>query len=149
MINLYNKDCLPEMAKMKDNQFDLAIVDVPYGIKEDGHRHNQTRSKMAKSKKYHPALWNQLRPSIEYFIELKRVSKNQIIWGANHLCDLVNLKSSCWIVWNKKCEGGNHFADAELAYGSFNTAVRTFDFIWQGMIQENMKNKETKYLTLI
>jgi len=132
------------MARYPDNHFELAIVDPPYGIKEDGHRENQTRSKLAKSKKYHSALWDQNKPDYDYFIELKRVSKNQIIWGANHLCDLINLKSSCWIVWNKKCEGGNHFADAELAYSSFKTAVRTFEFVWQGMIQGNMKNKETR-----
>jgi site-specific DNA-methyltransferase (adenine-specific) len=144
MIELTNEDNMELMARYPNNHFDLAIVDPPYGIKEDGHRENQTRSKMAKSKKYHNALWSQKKPSKEYFIELKRVSKNQIIWGANHLCDLFNAKSSCWIIWNKKCKGGNHFADAEIAYGSFDTAVRTFDFVWQGMIQGDMKNKEIR-----
>jgi len=144
MIEITNEDNMILMARYPDKYFDLAIVDPPYGIKEDGHRENQTRSKLAKSKKYNSALWDQSRPKAEYFIELKRVSKNEIIWGANHLCDLINLKSSCWIVWNKKCNGGNHFADAELAYGSFKTAVRVFDFIWQGMIQQDMKNKENR-----
>ena len=134
------------MKDMDDNQYDLAIVDPPYGIKEDGHRENHTRSKLAKSKKYHNALWNQSKPSKEYFNELIRVSVNQIIWGANHLADLFNSKSSCWIVWNKKVMSGkgNHFADCELAYGSFSTAVRSFEFEWQGMIQGDMKNKEKR-----
>ena len=134
------------MKDMDDNQYDLAIVDPPYGIKEDGHRENHTRSKLAKSKKYHNALWNQSKPNKEYFNELIRVSVNQIIWGANHLADLFNSKSSCWIVWNKKVMSGkgNHFADCELAYGSFSTAVRSFEFEWQGMIQGDMKNKEKR-----
>ena len=143
-ITITNEDCMELFKRTPDNYYSLSIVDVPYGIKEDGHRENHTRSKLAKSKKYHSELWNQDRPTEEYFIELKRVSKNQIIWGANHLTDLFNAKSSCWIVWNKKCAGGNHFADAELAYGSFSTAVRTFEFVWQGMIQGDMKNKEIR-----
>ncbi len=141
---VYNEDCMIGMARYPDKWFDLAVVDPPYGIREDGHRENETRSKLAKSKKYHSALWNQDRPSKEYFDELIRVSKHQIVWGANHLADLLCVKSSCWIVWNKKCAGGNHFADAELAYGSFNTAVRSFDFVWQGMIQERMDEKEIR-----
>ena len=143
MIKLLNMDCMEYMASQPDNSFDLAIVDPPYGIREDGHRENHTRSKLAVSKKYHSALWNQDRPTKEYFNELTRVSKNQIIWGANHLADLFDARSSCWIVWNKKVMSGkgNHFADCELAYGSFKTAVRSFEFEWQGMIQGDMKNK--------
>lgn len=141
-----NMDCMEAMKGFPDKFFDLAIVDPPYGIEEDGHRENQTRSKMAKSKSYHTALWDQERPTKEYFIELNRVSKNQIIWGANHLADLFNAKSSCWLVWNKAVMSGNknHFADCELAYTSFQTAVRSFEFEWQGMIQGNMKDKENR-----
>lgn len=146
MIEYYNEDCMVGMARYPDNHFQLAICDPPYGIREDGHRENHTRSKLARSKKYHSALWDQKRPNNEYFKELFRVSKNQIVWGANHLCDLFNAKSSCWIVWNKKVMSGkgNHFADCELAYCSYNTSVRSFEFEWQGMIQGNMKNKESR-----
>ena len=145
-VEILHCDCMDVMAGMPDNWADLAICDPPYGICEDGHRENQTRSKLAVSKKYNNALWNQNRPSKSYFIELKRVSKNQIIWGANHLADLFDAKSSCWLVWNKKVMSGaaNHFADCELAYGSFPTAVRSFEFEWQGMIQGNMKNKQIR-----
>lgn len=145
-IELYNEDCMELMKRYPDNYFQLAIVDPPYGIKEDGHRENHTRSKLARSKKYNNALWTQKAPESKYFEELIRVSKNQIIWGANHMADLFNAKSSCWIVWNKKVMSGkgNHFADAELAYGSFSTAVRTFEFEWQGMIQGDMKSKENR-----
>lgn len=143
-VELLHIDCMEYMAGLPDKAFDLAIVDPPYGIRQDGHRENQSRSKLAKSKNYHNALWSQQRPDAEYFKELERVSKNRIIWGANHLADLFNAKSSCWIVWNKKVMSGNgnHFADSELAYGSFPTAVRSFEFEWQGMIQGNMRDKE-------
>ena len=139
-INIYNEDCLIAMREMSDDQFDLAIVDVPYGIKEDGHRENN-RSKLAKSKDYHKALWDQERPTKEYFNELFRISKNQIVWGANHLCDLFNAKSSCWIIWDKQ-NGDNNFADCEIAYTSFKSAVRMYKFRWAGMLQGDMKNKE-------
>ena len=141
LITLHNLDCLPAMREMVDNQYSLAIVDVPYGIKQDGHRENN-RSKLAISKNYHKALWDQDRPDLEYFKELFRVSENQIIWGGNHLCDLFNAQSSCWIVWDKDNSGD--FADCELAYTSFETAVRKFQFTWNGMLQGDMKNKETR-----
>jgi site-specific DNA-methyltransferase (adenine-specific) len=146
MIELLNIDCMTYMATVPDKYFDLAIVDPPYGIREDGHRENQTRSKLAVSKKYHAALWDQGRPDKKYFAELQRISNNQIIWGANHLADLFNAKSSCWLVWNKAVLSGNknHFADCELAFASFPTAVRSFEFEWQGMIQGNMKDKEDR-----
>ncbi len=140
---VYNMDCMTGMALTPDKYYDLAVVDPPYGIKQNGHRENQTRSKLAKSKKYHIALWDQLAPDVEYFNELFRISKLQIIWGANHFISKIPYDSSCWLVWNKK-SGKNHFADAELAWTSFNTAVRTFDFKWQGMLQEDMKNKESR-----
>lgn len=75
---------------------------------------------------------------------MKRVSKNQIIWGANHFIEHIpNANSSCWIVWDKD-NGENDFADCELAYTSFKSAVRKFKFRWQGMLQENMKCKEER-----
>jgi len=141
LIKLLNMDCMAYMATQPDNAFNLAIVDPPYGIREDGHRENN-RSKLAISTNFNKALWGQDRPTKKYFIELCRVSKNQIIWGANHLADLFNAKSPCWIVWDKDNSGG--FADCELAFGSFNAAVRKFKFRWNGMLQGDMKNKEAR-----
>ena len=132
MIEITNEDNMKLMARYPDDHFDLAIVDPPYGIKQDGHRENN-RSKLAKSTKYHKALWDQGRPTNEYFNELFRVSKNQIIWGGYHLTDLIIKFSPCWIVWNKHTTG--NFADCELAYTSFKTAVRMFDYPWNGFIQ--------------
>ena len=136
----YNMDCMELMAKYPDKHFDLAIVDPPYGIRQDGHRENN-RSKLAISKNYHKALWDQDSPSEEYFKELYRVSKNQFIWGANNYPQYLK-KSPCWIVWDKDNSG--NFADCELAYGSFDTSVRKFKYRWNGMLQEDMKNKEIR-----
>lgn len=131
-VELLNIDCMEYTATLPDNSFDLAIVDPPYGIKQDGHRENN-RSKLAASKNYHKALWDQPRPDENYFRELERVSQNQIVWGGNHLADVIGRFSPCWIVWDKHTTGG--FADCELAYTSFNTAVRKFSYPWNGMIQ--------------
>ena len=82
-------------------------------------------------------------PEKPYWDELLRVSKNQIIWGANHFISKIPFDSSCWIVWDKD-NGKNDFADCELAWTSFNKAVRKFEFRWHGMLQGNMKNKEQR-----
>ena len=140
---LYLGDCMTYMATLEDNAFDLAIVDPPYGISESGGT-NKSRGLLAVSKDYKPFAGGDLEPpSIEYFIELQRISKNQIIWGANHFIDRVMKPSSCWIVWDK-INGKTDFADCELAYTSFKTAVRQFRFQWQGMLQGDMKNKEAR-----
>lgn len=142
-IKLYNADCMEVMKTFKDKQFDLAIIDVPYGIGEDGSK-NHSRSKIAISKKYKAYSGNDKEPpQKEFFDELIRVSKNQIVWGANHFISRLPFDSSCWIVWDKD-NGENDFADCELAYTSFNTAVRKFKWRWQGMLQQNMKNKQER-----
>jgi len=138
---VYLIDCMEYMASCKDKQFDLAIVDVPYGINEDG-RKNHTRSCKAKSKDYSSnSKYDSNSPSKEYFNELMRVSKNQIIWGANHFISKIPFDSPCWLVWDKD-NGDTDFADCELAWTSFKTATRKFRYKWQGMLQENMKDKE-------
>lgn len=143
MITATNEDNMALMARYPDNYFDLAIVDPPYGIGESG-KTNKTRGKLAKSKDYGDKDWDTSAPNKSYFYELKRASKNQIIWGANHFIEnLPSSNSSCWVVWDK-VNGATDFADAELAYTSFKTAVRIFKFQWQGMLQGNMKNKEVR-----
>ncbi len=141
-IELHNIDCMEYMKLCKDKQFDLAIVDPPYGIGEDGLK-NHSRGKIATSKQYTPKSWDKEPPQQEYFDELLRVSKSQIIWGANHFIERINKNSSCWIVWDKQ-NGETDFADCELAWTTFKTAVRKFEFRWQGMLQGNMKNKEKR-----
>jgi site-specific DNA-methyltransferase (adenine-specific) len=131
------------MARYPDNYFELAIVDPPYGIGESSND-NKSRSKLGKSKNYGIKNWDDSAPSKEYFNELKRVCKNVIIFGANHFIENIpNSNSSCWIVWDKQ-NGENDFADCELAYTTFKTAVRKIEFRWHGMLQGDMKNKETR-----
>lgn len=139
----YNIDCMKGMKEIPDKYFDLAIVDPPYGIGESG-KTNHTRGKLAVSKKYKSFHGDDLKsPESEYFEELMRVSKNQIVWGANHYISKIPFDSSCWIVWDK-LNGETDFADCELAWTSFKSAVRKFDFRWQGMLQGNMKSKEIR-----
>jgi len=149
MINIYNQDCLEAMREMSDNQFELAIVDPPYGIKAsktNGGVSNPFggKGKKVKSKTYKEKDWDNSAPKKEYFIELNRVSKHVIIWGANHFIENIpNANSSCWIVWDKD-NSENYFADCELAYTSFKTAVRRFKWKWHGMLQQNMKQKQKR-----
>ncbi len=128
------------IAKCKDNEFDLAIVDPPYGLSKHSGRVSRNRFK---SVEYMKKEWDKSPPKKEYFIQLQRISKNQIIFGANHFIDAVPVPSSCWIVWDKD-NGDSHFADCELAYTSFKTAVRLFKYRWAGMLQGDMKNKEVR-----
>lgn len=142
-ITAIHGDCMDYMKDIPDKYFDLAIVDPPYGIGEDGSK-NHTRSKLAKSKNYKAYSGGDYEaPNIEYWHELKRVSKNIIAWGANHYISKLPFDSPCWIVWDKD-NGNNDFADCELAYTSLNTAVRKFKWKWHGMLQENMKNKQDR-----
>lgn len=141
---LYNMDCMELLKATPDKFYDLAIVDPPYGIGESGDR-NKSRGKLATSQNYKAfAGGDASAPDVEYFNELVRISKNQIIWGANHFADRLPCpKSPCWIVWDK-VNGETDFADSELAYTSFKSAVRNFKFQWQGMLQGDMKNKEQR-----
>ena len=128
------------MARYDDNHFDLAIVDPPYGISMDGGKIGGNNA--GKAKEYTKKDWDNSAPEKKYFNELKRVSKHQIIWGANHFISRIPFDSPCWIVWDKDNTG--NFADSELAYTSFDTAVRNFKCRWNGMLQYDMKNKEDR-----
>ena len=138
----FNRDCVEAMKEYPDNYFDLAVVDPPYGIDIN----NQSQGKgggVARKIDYTKKDWDKTAPEIIYFNELRRVSKNQIIWGANHFISKLPYDSSCWIVWDKD-NGETDFADCELAWTSFKTAVRRFKWTWAGMRQQNMKNKEER-----
>jgi len=142
LSEVYLEDCVTALKRYADNHFDLAIVDPPYGIDIN----NQSQGKgggVAKKIEYTKKDWDKQAPNIYYFNELMRVSKNQIIWGANHFIEKIPYNASCWIVWNKE-NGETDFADCELAWTSFETAVRIFKWKWAGMLQQNMKDKEQR-----
>lgn len=142
-VELLNTDCMEYMRGLPDKAFELAIVDPPYGLGESGSgRISRNRFSCTE---YMAKTWDDSVPQSDYFSELARVSKNQIIWGANHFIDNFPFKcnSSCWIVWDKE-NGESHFADCELAHTSFKTAVRIFKFRWAGMLQGDMQNKERR-----
>lgn len=131
------------MREYPDKYFDLAIVDPPYGIgaSSDARGNTQHGNAAAYSKSYGRKDWDNHKPDPAYWIELKRVSTNQIIWGANHFGEFAG--SPCWIVWDK-LTGDNGYADCELAWTSFPSAVRKFTFRWQGMLQGDMSNKQER-----
>lgn len=141
-VRIYNDDCMNAMTSMPDKSFDLAIVDPPYGIKDDPMTTNHRRDRLGTAKRYEQKTWNNATPDEKYFRELFRVSKNQIVFGANHFISKLPVDSHCWLVWDKMNSGD--FADCELAWTSFKTAVRMFQFRWNGMLQGDMKNKEVR-----
>jgi len=137
MLDLHNCDCMEYMAKCKDNEFDLAIVDPPYGI----FKVDATGFK----NKEHQKLNNDNRPTTEYFDELYRVSKNQIIWGAQYFTE--NLKDfSQLIIWNKKT-GNNYFADGEAAYCSIPGTLRMFNHQWCGAFKASERGNKNIHPT--
>jgi len=125
-INLYNEDCLQAMKAMQDNEYDLAIVDPPYGIDAVNSLNTVTGGKRHTAKD-----WDKETPTKEYFDELFRVSKNQIIWGANYFMDKMPLPTKCWVVWDKN-NGESSFADGELAWTSFDKNVSIIKSHWCG-----------------
>jgi len=139
-INLIHGDSLEAMKGMKDNSFDWAIVDPPYGIGESS-KNFASRSNLAAADKYTVKNWDNQIPERAYFDELKRVSKNQIIWGWNYFISYLNICPS-YIVWDKDNSGD--FADCESAWCSKKGAAKLFKWRWNGMLQQNMKNKETR-----
>ncbi len=137
IINVIRGDSYKSMESIFDNKYQLAIVDVPYGIGMDNNA--------GKSTKYKNKKWDNACPTSLYFDQLKRISENQIIWGANHFIDAIpfNTSSSCWIVWDKReiVIPSRTFADGEIAWTSFNSPLRIFRHYWDGFLQ---KNKEIR-----
>lgn len=147
-FGFYNLDCMQGMKEFPDKYFDLAIVDPVYGdVTKGGYMtHNKGQrigTGKANQKGYYAGLWSQEKTGGCYFDELRRVSKNQVVWGGNYYTDFLPT-SQCWIVWDKEHPEGISFADCELAWTSFDRGTRIFHFMWNGMIQGDMKNKEQK-----
>jgi site-specific DNA-methyltransferase (adenine-specific) len=142
-IYIENCDNMELMARYTDNYFDLAIVDPPYGIDADiknngknSDRHEKTS--LAKINTYKKTNWDNEIPNEDYFNELKRVSKKQIIWGANFF----NLQGGM-LYWHKQVTMPT-YSQGELAWLSWLNKIYFVDIAWHGMIQHDMKNKETR-----
>jgi site-specific DNA-methyltransferase (adenine-specific) len=149
MNELYNMDCMEGMKQFPDKYFELAIVDPPYGIGFDGNTTVKGKSGKASTftdKQHHiKKEWDVSRPTAEYFAELQRVSKNQIIWGGNYFADLLPPRKG-WIFWDKKITNANNtnFSDGELAWTSFNCILRRFTYDWIGFGYLNNPQREKK-----
>lgn len=118
-------DCMQYMATVPDGFFELAIVDPNYGISVN---HNMGRRKGDKASNYKPADWDKKSPDKSFFDELFRISKDQIIWGANHFISKMPLDSSCWLLWDKGFSEDVTFAQFEMAWTSFNSTAKKYDY---------------------
>ena len=144
---IINADCMDILKQLPDKCIDLVLTDSPYGINASSKNFLRQGKQTGKSKcisglKYKVSNWDNNIPDKLVFDEIKRVSKNQIIFGGNYFVENLS-NSSCWLVWNKN-NGNNLYADCELAWTNFNSAVRKYDWTWHGMIQENMKDKDIR-----
>ena len=162
--NVFCRDCMEAMREFPDGFFDLAVVDPPYGIGVvSTHTHTHTHTAQlgggpprafggkkngvphvqggAWAANFFPVFDDSSPPDADYFRELRRVAKRQIIWGGNFFDGLG--RASCWIVWDKKRRGMDQ-ADCELAWTNLPGQSRVFEFRWNGMLQGDMANKEKR-----
>jgi len=130
-MKITNEDNMELMARYADNYFELAIVDPPYGIDVTKMTLGNGKKKINRGASH----WDSATPTKKYFKELRRVSANQIVWGANYMTE--NLPPSMgWVYWDKGT-GKNDFSDGELAYTSFNRALRAYKISWVGANANN------------
>ena len=128
-MNITNEDNMKLMARYEDNYFNLAIVDPPYGINA-----SEMTMGSGKNKKYNKGKkWDNETPSKEYFNELQRVSKNQIIWGGNYFADKLK-PSRCYVFWDKGIYADCDFADGELAWTNFDKVLRIAKIRYKGFL---------------
>ena len=143
-ITITNEDNMLLMARYPDNYFDLAIVDPPYGINagSDARQGIKFKKSAVKRKDYGNKDWDKNTPSLEYFKEVIRVSKEQIIWGVNYYP--IDLLAGGRIFWDKDTAEDYTNSDGELAFCSKINSVKKVKIRWNGMLQYDMKNKETR-----
>src|SRR5690554_6315986 len=124
---VYNDDCMHGLKRFPDKCFDLAIVDPPYGIGAS----EMTMGKGLKKKWNKGKRWDIETPSPEYWQELRRVSKNQIVWGGNYF-ELPT--TGGWIYWNKQRGKDVSFSDGELAWTNFLNTIKQINCRYDGFI---------------
>ena len=135
-IELLNIDCLEYMKGLADKAFDLAIVDPPYS---DTFTTDACADNKGKKGSYNVSSLNGFKPTEDYWNELFRVSENQIIWGANWYGKYFGVGGICWF----KDNTGN-YSPCEYAYQSLNNHIHHYQYRWNGMLQQNMKEKEER-----
>lgn len=159
-FGFYNMNCMEGMKQFPDKFFDLAIVDPPYGINVAHHKNGAIvgggkrpfggrssynvwgKHKSESEPKFYHTFDDDAPPDEGYFKELERVSKNRIICGGNFMLDFLG-KASCIIVWDKGRRNMDQ-ADCEIAWTDLKGQSRIFNWKWNGMFQEDMKNKENR-----
>jgi len=142
-FTFYNADNMAIMKTFKDKEFDLAIVDPPYGIDADNKNNGKNSDRHEKTSKakintYKKTNWDNSIPNEDYFAELKRISKKQIIWGANYFGLIGGM-----LYWHKNVTMPT-YSTGELAYLSWLQKIDFVNITWHGMLQQNMKNKEER-----
>jgi site-specific DNA-methyltransferase (adenine-specific) len=141
------------MAKLADKSYDLAIVDPPYGIgwdkqnlsaslglRKDGTRrlNKSWKAMTAAKEKYKRGNWDSKTPDAEYFMELRRVSKKQIIWGGNYF---PLPPTGGWIVWDKKKPNDVSFSEGEMAWTNCGQSLRFFRWLWAGYAKQQPEDR--------
>ena len=145
-MKITNEDNMELMARYEDNYFDLAIVDPPYGIGIDGQKESKKGKKS--DRKYHKKKqWDNSIPNKDYFDELQRVSKNQIIWGANYFVEHLTKGTKGWVVWFKG-QIGLTMSDCELAFSSFQRATRVVNINRVDLLKQNTIHPTEKPIRL-
>lgn len=140
-LEFFNADCMHLMKNFKDKEFDLAVVDPPYGLGADlknSKRELKSKNSAAISSCFGEQIWDSAIPTKEYFDELKRISKKQIIWGANYFGLVGGM-----LYWHKNVTMPS-YSTGELAYLSWLQKVDFVNITWHGMLQQNMRNKEKR-----
>ena len=146
---LYCADCMEAMRDIPDGFFEWAFVDPPYGIGVNtmSYTNGDTRKRGAAraNRRNYSGSFRDVVPDERYFNELFRVSRNQVIWGANYFTTLLPTMKT-YVVWDKRGRDGmvNGFSDCEIAWTSTGS-IRIFRFLWNGMLQQDMKNKEERF----
>ena len=145
---IINADCMDILKQLPDKCIDLVLTDPPYGIKMA--KNTNIVSSNAKAGFYSKELhslkdWDNQRPTKEYFEEIVRVSKNQVIFGGNYFADYLN-PTRGWIFWDKKEHPtqGKNFADGELAYTSFDKNLKKYTYGWIGLDYVNNSKEDKK-----
>jgi len=134
-LSLFHADCMEIMKQYPDKYFDLAICDPPYGIGENGQRNvtgDRPTVKWKNPKSQHYKTFDDSEiPNEQYFNELFRVSKNQIVWGGNYFTEFLK-PSKGWLVWDKQADIKEHLSMCELAWSSFDRKCNKFEYLWAG-----------------